>query len=142
MTVLEPFDASSPYRLQRLGVGFSSEYKTSERVLGMTLVPSEDSITRRSVEEIFLNLMQKWKSETEFHSSTTNIVLNPAYQQIIGLGVRAVPLILSELEKGPDHWFWALQSITGENPVSPEKIGNIRAMTTSWLDWGHSRGYI
>ena len=38
-----------------------------------------------------------------------------------------VPLILSELEKEPDLWFWALEAITDENPVSESDAGDIEA---------------
>ena len=39
------------------------------------------------------------------------------YQQIVGMGMIAVPLILEELHREPDQWFWALECITEENPV-------------------------
>ena len=34
------------------------------------------------------------------------------YQRIIGMGLPVVPLILEELEREPDQWFWALEAIT------------------------------
>jgi hypothetical protein len=33
-----------------------------------------------------------------------------------------------ELRREPDQWFWALESITEENPVPPEAKGNVRQM--------------
>jgi hypothetical protein len=51
------------------------------------------------------------------HCISTN---HPAYQRIIEMGQPVMPLIFRELEREPDHWFWALQSITGENPVKLE----------------------
>ncbi len=41
-------------------------------------------------------------------------MLNP-YQRIIGIGWPVVPLILDELQREPDQWFWALEAITDEN---------------------------
>jgi hypothetical protein len=64
------------------------------------------------------------------------------YQQIIGMGDRALPLILSELQREPDHWFWALEAITQENPVPPEAAGRVRQMADAWLMWGKQHGYI
>jgi hypothetical protein len=52
-----------------------------------------------------------------------------------------MPLIFRELEREPDHWFWALQSITGENPVSVDRQGNINQMAAAWLEWGKAHGY-
>ena len=47
--------------------------------------------------------------------------------EIIGMGPAVVPLILSELEKEPDRWFWALEAITDENPVAASDAGDIEA---------------
>jgi hypothetical protein len=65
---------------------------------------------------------------------------NWSYQQIIGLGYAAVPLILCELKRRPADWFWALSAITREDPIKPEHAGNIAAMTDDWIQWGKDRG--
>ena len=44
------------------------------------------------------------------------------------MGEPVVPLILDELRREPDHWFWALEAITEENPVRPEDVGIVRRM--------------
>jgi hypothetical protein len=57
------------------------------------------------------------------------------------MGERALPLILRQLESEgdqPNNWFWALRSITGENPVSADLRGNRLAMAKAWLDWARS----
>jgi len=84
----------------------------------------------------FYRLKSHWEAETAFLSSVSDIAMHPAYQQIIGMGSVAVPLILREMKKEPGHWFWALKSITGEDPVPPEHRGKITAMTEDWLLWG------
>jgi len=68
--------------------------------------------------------------------------MRPEYQQIIGMGRDAVPLILEELQKEPDHWFWALAATTGEDPVPPEHKGKLSEMTKAWLEWGERHGYV
>jgi hypothetical protein len=83
----------------------------------------------------FLKLKNEWLRDTEFLSSIHEIILHPAYLQIIGMGPVAVPLIINELQVYPDYWFWALSAITGVNPVPPDKLGNIEAMTEAWLEW-------
>lgn len=90
----------------------------------------------------FLSLKKKWEANTAHLSSMTEMAIHPAYQQIIGMGSVAVPLILQELKKQPGHWFWALKSITGEDPVLPEHRGRIRQMTEAWLRWGEKHGYL
>ena len=90
------------------------------------------------VESLFHTLASRWESETAAHSSVSQIALNPAYQQIIGLGTAVIPLILRELRQRPNHWFWALRAITGEDPIQPEQRGNMREMTSAWLQWGEN----
>lgn len=87
------------------------------------------------------SLALQWKEATQFVSSVTEIVTDPAYQQIIGMGKAVLPLILAELRREPDHWLWALQAITGENPVPLADRGRIQAMTQAWLDWAETHGY-
>ena len=97
----------------------------------------DDATTARS----FHTLARQWKEATQFVSSVTEMVTDPAYQQIIGMGKAALPLILAELRREPDHWFWALQAITGENPVPLADRGRIQAMTQAWLEWAETHGY-
>jgi hypothetical protein len=64
------------------------------------------------------------------------------YQRIIGMGPQVVPLILEELRREPDQWFWALESITEQNPVPPEATGTVRLMAAAWIAWGEQRGLL
>ena len=90
----------------------------------------------------FRRLATQWRDECQLLSSTTAKAMHPAYQQIIGLGPEALPLILKELSEAPGHWFWALKSITGEDPVPAADAGDIRRMTEAWLNWGREHGYV
>ncbi|NEQ70535.1 MAG: hypothetical protein F6K21_34595 [Symploca sp. SIO2D2] len=94
-----------------------------------------------TLEVIFNHLVQQWKAETRFLSSTHQMVLHPAYQEIIGMGEAVVPLLLRELEQKSGRWFWALKLITREDPVPPEARGQTQTMTQVWLDWGQAKGY-
>ena len=89
----------------------------------------------------FSLLVTQWEQETSLYSSLDKICMHPAYQRIIGVGEKILPLIFSELERNPAHWFWALSAITGENPIQPDQRGNLRKMTRAWLDWANSHGY-
>ena len=84
----------------------------------------------------------EWKRDTAHLSDPSMIAEHHAYQNIIGMGEEAIPLILRDMEESPSLWFSALRSITGESPVRPEDRGDIDAMTAAWLDWGRRRRYI
>lgn len=93
---------------------------------------------------IFRALVDQWRRERGPTSSTVDMAVCPSYQKIIGMGPRAVPLILSELESEgghPDHWFWALQALTGINPVTEEDEGDLPRMAREWLEWARAQGY-
>jgi hypothetical protein len=97
-------------------------------------------VSRQGAIARFHELAERWKLETMFLSSTTAMVLNSSYQQIIGMGREALPLILAELSREPNHWFWALRSIVGEDPVPPDARGDVRAMRAAWLNWAREQG--
>jgi hypothetical protein len=90
----------------------------------------------------FAALVAEWKAARANVSRVDKMVLLSPYQQIIGMGHQAVPLILKELKQAPDHWFWALHAITGENPVPEEARGNLPQMAAAWLTWGRDHGYV
>lgn len=100
------------------------------------------STQQANPETRFLTLKAQWEADTAMLSSATEIAMHPAYQQIIGMGETAVRLILVEMKKKPGHWFWALKSITGEDPVLPKQRGRVKEMTQAWLRWGREKNYL
>jgi hypothetical protein len=98
---------------------------------------SRDAVTRR-----FHTLAERWREDTQFQSSINAVFMHPAYQEIIGLGPDALPLILEDLAATRSDWFWALRAISGENPVPAVERGQIGKMTERWLEWGHAHGYL
>ncbi len=101
-------------------------------------------VTRRPLSdaEKFFSLAEAWRHDVRFTSSLTEMILHPAYQRIIGMGGAAVPFILHELERKPDHWFWALTAITGVDPVLPDDRGKLKKMAETWLRWGKEQGLV
>ena len=93
------------------------------------------------LERLFNRLVQQVLSETRFESSTQRIAMHPAYQQIIGLGQPVVPFLLRETERKSGRWFWALKSITREDPVADSDRGKTKNMIDAWLIWGKQQGY-
>jgi len=96
---------------------------------------------RHPTQARFERLAAAWRSETQFCSTVLEIATNPSYQQIIGMGRVAIPFILTELSRQPDHWFWALKAITGKDPVPESDKGDLQRMTQAWLIWGVRNGY-
>lgn len=92
--------------------------------------------------EEFARLADQWHEETGHLSSPSQIAMHPAYQRIIGMGERAIPLILRDLHLRGGQWYWALRAITDQSPVPQDAAGNIRIMKQAWLHWGANRGYV
>jgi hypothetical protein len=89
----------------------------------------------------FTRLAEQWEDETWPFSFVERKIMHPAYQRIMAMGQAALPFILGRLrDHGPDHWFWALQMITGENPANGQDT--MDGATEAWLAWGRERGYL
>ena len=88
----------------------------------------------------FEDLCWEWHRTRDPFSSGVEKFVTPAYQQIIGMGPEAVPLILRALAREIDDWFWALRSITGADPVPEEHLGDLEAMRRDWFAWAKDSG--
>jgi hypothetical protein len=94
------------------------------------------------VEDNVNHLAEKWLSERPRGIDVGESIEAPEYQEIINLGYRAIRPLLLLMRKKPDHWFYALNVITGENPVPPDSEGRIADMASAWIKWGKQRGYL
>lgn len=138
-TSLNSLGISSTRRGSSYGIG--EEAETVREAPKKAYTESIMSYTIPDSFKKFCDLAATWKEETNLKSSLVEISLHPAYQEIIGMGKIVIPWILQELEREPDHWFWALRALTGIDPVRPSERGNMRAMTNAWLKWGKENGY-
>lgn len=100
------------------------------------------SNAQEEIERRFLALSIIWKSTSTPSSSVESLTSHPAYLQVIALGVAAIPAILADLARSPDHWFVALEAITGHDPVLDHERGDITAMANSWISWGVFNGFV
>jgi hypothetical protein len=108
----------------------------------MTLPVTAPARVKDEVRERFRQLAAQWKAESLYLSNSTKMAMLKPYQRIIGMGPVVVPLILEELQREPDHWFWALEAITQEDPVPPEARGKVGEMADAWIAWGKQQGSI
>jgi hypothetical protein len=108
--------------------------------------PQAAPITKTTADDYlrFSNLRDGWYGERGITSSITEMVMCPSYLGIIGMGERALPLIIQQLKSegnDPDHWFVALQAITNVNPVPQEAHGDMAAMAQAWIRWAVAHYY-
>ncbi len=103
------------------------------------IVESPPRALPSSLRSEFEMLAAQWKSDTRYTSSIHRIFLHDAYQQIIGMGTPAIPLLLSRLSYEPDLWFWALEAVTRTRPAPG--AGSIAEAVQAWQDWARRNGY-
>jgi hypothetical protein len=96
--------------------------------------------TTASVEEEFRSQVEKWRRDTRHMSSLSRMILHPSYRRIMGMGRDVLPLLLRELSERPDHWFVALNAITGEDPAPPRSTFD--QAVAAWLNYGRQRGLL
>jgi len=101
----------------------------------------EISFRKTDAQLAFETLASEWKEQVGGSSFVAEKTNHPAYQKIIEMGTVVVPFLLRELEQKPTHWFEALKTITGANPIQPEQRGRTKQMAQAWLKWGREQGY-
>ena len=125
-------------------------YRSELLVHGIRLEPAVEGPYERSLRRstsrvsaaeraTFERLAAQWEAETLATPSLEGIVLNHAYQQIIGLGPAAIPLILERLEASSDHWFWALTALARQDVAADEDT--LEGARAAWLRWGRAMGF-
>ena len=108
----------------------------------MTTTPIAGAIDQTNPRDRFQRFATEWKEESHYMSNVAQMAMLCPYQKIIGMGKEALPLILNELQREPDQWFWALEAITDQDPVPPEAAGKVRLMAQAWIEWGKKNGII
>lgn len=101
-------------------------------------------IANRTVQRKFEHLRDNWYMERGVSSSLSRITSCPSYLRIMGMGEKALPMILAQLRRegdDPDHWFTALEAITGEDPVTQDMYGSTVKMAMAWLEWANANAH-
>lgn len=106
----------------------------------MASVPATAS--SETLEQRVVRLLGRWREETAYTSSSTQITGHPAYQELIGLGPPALPFLFRDLEQtGDGHLSKALATITGAHPVPAEDRGKVEKVAAVWLRWARENGW-
>ena len=101
---------------------------------------SDSASENSDVTRKFQTLADEWHQATAAWSSAIKIANHPAYQKIIGMGEKALPLILKHLQETRANWLWALYAITCEQPAPTGS--NYGEAVDAWLEWGRNKGYL
>lgn len=125
------------------------ETPTVELVVESGIVDYQRAIRKNRLFRKFQQLAKQWREQRGSMSSIEEMSMLAPYQNIIGIGSDAIPMILAQLKTeggDPDQWFWALMSIAEANEldlpqIKTEDQGNFKKMAEAWLEWGESQGY-
>jgi len=102
--------------------------------------PAHYVATKEDYTARFYRNVRRWRFDTSMVSSVDKAVAHPAFREIVDMGERVVPLIISEIRTRPDMLMIALQLITGADPVQPRHRGRVNEMASDWIDWYSFRG--
>jgi hypothetical protein len=106
------------------------------------VTPTPSTPAAESVEQRVVRLLARWREETAYVSSSTQLTAHPAYQELIALGAPSLPFLFRDLEQTRDgHLAKALATITGAQPVPAEDRGRVRNVADAWLRWARDNGY-
>ncbi len=106
--------------------------------------PASPGQERKDEEELrarFLELKRLWHRNVGLSSSTTDILSDMNYQEILALGPRVLPLILEDLSNEAGHWFAALQAMTGWTPPLEDNC-TFEEARQAWLQWGRDQKFL
>jgi hypothetical protein len=75
--------------------------------------------------------------ETHRHFSDYNYSNSPDYQELLAMGDKIVPFIISRMIDGQAEWLHIclLREITGQNPIKEEHAGLFYHQINDWLTW-------
>jgi hypothetical protein len=98
----------------------------------------------------FIGLATEWeKHRASWRSFSGDLMRDPSFAKIVGMGPRAIPFILWQLEhelnsnaSPVSDWFYALWAITDKNPIPLEAQGKPHEVAKSWIAWGIREGKI
>ncbi|SRR5260221_13195851 len=105
---------------------------------------SDETAPVANLEDWFITHADKWQSETAIHSAPGATYLHRDYMLIIAKGIEnqrsVIPLILNRLSAHGGDWFFALESIAGENPAAHCK--DYDDALVAWKNWAKQRGFL
>jgi hypothetical protein len=99
-------------------------------------------IYAKALQQHFEKLKEQWLLDTRFNSNNFLSTQHSTYLKIVSLGESVVPFMLNDLIKNKTHWFMALSTLTGSNPIQEQNSGKVNEMIGDWVKWGKQNGMI
>ena len=91
--------------------------------------------TQRANSDEISRAIEQWMNETAFMSSIDQMKRLESFRRIIGFGSSALPAIIASLSAKPSLLGVVAAEIAGEDPVTEEIKGDVRAMAGAWIGW-------
>lgn len=79
--------------------------------------------------------VRAWERETRFSSAFGDYANSIWINRIVGLGSKAVPLVIQSIRGEPSFLFVALPRLIGVDPVPDALYGDVDAICRFWVDW-------
>jgi hypothetical protein len=128
-----------PYSYNHPGSTFGLDVAIADRSPSTTAIIDGDRLEFETIEQKIDYLANAWR---KFNRGRSVIVHNhAAYMQIIGIGSKALPILLRRLRDGESDMIVAMKYIAGDSPTTPEMRGNWKAIQSAWLKWGYDNGF-
>lgn len=94
-----------------------------------------DALRLGPTEKEICNAIEAWFSDTEFMSSIDDMKRVLSFGRLVSLGQAALPKIIESLSKEPSLLGLVAGEIVGEDPITDEIRGDVRAMAGAWIGW-------
>ena len=127
--VTNPIDKSNEINPYNLKGRFAHLLENQSAIRSSNLSPDQIFFELK-----FNQFLKAWNNETLFESNPEKILNNPNLRSIAQMGMRALPLILSSLNKRTVFLVFILPEIVGFNIVKKEE--NLLRQAQMWQDWG------
>ena len=92
--------------------------------------------------EKFRGLADRWRAETRYISSLSEIEEHETFQEIVEMGQSVIPLVLQELSEKPSWLLLALDALVEEPPILEASEGGLLDSANAWIEWGKKIGYL
>lgn len=115
-------------------------YDPHESVLANSIYAKNEF--EASIYNEFESLKEDWLAGIRFDSGYHNLVNHPSYLKIISMGEIIIPILVRDMINNRIPWFYALEDITGEDPIREESIGRLDELIQDWTDWAEENSYV
>lgn len=119
---------------QQKPLGDRIAHNPSARYDGLTMTNAADIDLVRPPHERFQELLAAWRAETGLVQNPSQLVIHPRSLDLMAYR-DAIALMIDELKIRPGRLVFLLSHMTNQRPYGEIKPGDIRAMSSCWVEW-------